>query len=146
MRILVVCLGNICRSPTAEGVLRALAPEGVTVDSAGTGRWHVGAPPDARMQAAALNRGYDLSGLRARQVTRADFDRFDLILAMDRSNLADLDALRPAQSAARLHLYLEGRDPDEMPDPYYEGGFDRVVDLVEAGARRWLAQVADQGR
>lgn len=124
--------------------MRALAPEGVTIDSAGTGSWHVGAPPDARMQAAARGRGYDLSGLRARQVTAADFHRFDLILTMDRSNLADLEALRPQHSTARLYLYLEGDMPDEMPDPYYEGGFDRVVTLVEAGARRWLADIADR--
>ena len=139
MRILVVCLGNICRSPTAEAVLRKLGPEDLEVDSAGTGAWHVGNPPDPRMQDAAAKRGYDLAPLRARQVRWEDFHRFDLILAMDRENLADLARMAPDDgSGAGLHLYLEGGNPDEMPDPYFTGGFDGVIDLVERGAARWL--------
>ena len=139
MRILVVCLGNICSSPTAEAVMRKMADEDVIVDSAGTGAWHIGHPPDPRMQEAAKLKGYDLSPLRARQVVREDFDRFDLILAMDKSNLADLESLRPSDARADLRLYLEGQNPEEMPDPYYTGGFEYVVGLVEKGAARWLS-------
>lgn len=144
MRVLFVCLGNICRSPSAEGVfrqqLRDAGLEGrVEVDSAGTGPWHVGKPADSRATAAALQRGYDLSALRGRQVSRADFERFDLILAMDHSNFADLKALQPANSRAELDLYLRRYqlDEDEVPDPYYGGsdGFEHVLDLLEqAGA------------
>jgi protein-tyrosine phosphatase len=140
-RILMVCLGNICRSPTAEGVLRAaLAKHAPTlqvfVDSAGTAGYHVGDPPDMRSQRAALRRGIDLGPLRARQVSPADFTDFDLILAMDRSNLRDLNALQPADSRATLALFLDyGGDPDvlEVPDPYYGDArdFERVLDLCE---------------
>lgn len=144
MRVLFVCLGNICRSPSAEGVFRQqlldAGLEGqVEVDSAGTGPWHVGKPADSRASAAALQRGYDLSALRGRQVSRADFERFDLILAMDHSNFADLKALQPANSRAELDLFLRRYqlDEDEVPDPYYGGadGFEHVLDLLEqAGA------------
>nr|WP_309502064.1 low molecular weight protein-tyrosine-phosphatase [uncultured Roseovarius sp.] len=132
-RILFVCLGNICRSPTAEAVARALLP-GVTVDSAGTGNWHVGEPPYAPMQAAARARGYDLSGLRARQVTGADFAQFDLIVAMDADNHAALEALRPGQGGAPVRL-LTGFAPDagadHVPDPYFTRDFDAALDLIE---------------
>ncbi|MCB6178250.1 low molecular weight phosphotyrosine protein phosphatase [Rhodobacter sp. Har01] len=132
--VLFVCLGNICRSPTAEGVFRRLALDAglnVTADSAGTGGWHAGDPPHPPAVAAAARRGYDLSDLRARQVTRADFTRFDLILAMDRSNLSDLRALHPGPGA-ELRLFLADAD---VPDPWYTGEFDRTLDLIETGCR-----------
>lgn len=146
-RILFVCLGNICRSPTAEGVFTALAAKAgatVEVDSAGTGDWHVGDPPDARAQAEAAGRGYDLSVLRARQAVAADFARFDLILAMDRANLAALERMRPAGSATPVRLFLDYADGprDEVPDPYYEGGFDLVLDLIEDASTGLLARLA----
>ncbi len=142
--ILFVCLGNICRSPTAEVVFRAaaasagLAPR-LTIDSAGTGEWHVGNPPDYRAIAHAGRRGYDLKPLRARQVSAADFARFDYILAMDRANLRDLAALRPPGYGGHLGLFLDFA-PDlrlrDVPDPYDGGahGFERVLDLVEAAS------------
>ncbi|MGL5996974.1 MAG: low molecular weight protein-tyrosine-phosphatase [Pseudomonas proteolytica] len=141
MEVLFVCLGNICRSPTAEGVLRhklraAGLAEQVEVASAGTGEWHIGKAPDKRSQQAALRRGYDLSAQRAQQVSRADFARYDLILAMDQSNLRNLKAMQPAQSKAELDLFLRRYDSvvDEVPDPYYDGeqGFEQVLDLIEA--------------
>ena len=140
MRVLFVCLGNICRSPTAEGVLRqklraAGLAERIEVASAGTGNWHVGKPPDARSQRAARHRGYDLSAQRAQQVTAMDFSRYDLILAMDQSNLRDLKALQPVGASAVLDLFLRRYEgiKDEVPDPYYDGdhGFEEVLDLVE---------------
>jgi len=154
MRVLCVCLGNICRSPTAEGVLRELArreaPQLVTaVDSAGTAGYHVGDPPDPRTVAAARTRGYDLSTLRARQVHERDFSEFDLILAMDRANLATLRRFAPATAHDRLGLFLQfsqsGADA-EVPDPYYGGrdDFERVLDLVEQGARALLAHLREQ--
>lgn len=140
MRVLFVCLGNICRSPTAEGVLRhQLKASGlddrVEVASAGTGDWHVGKAPDARTRRAAQLRGYDLSQQRAQQVSAADFHRYDLILAMDKSNLGNLKAMQPAAAKAELDLFLRRFDGavDEVPDPYYGGeqGFERVLDLIE---------------
>ena len=140
MRVLFVCLGNICRSPTAEGVLRHKLREAgladqVEVASAGTGDWHVGKAPDKRSQAAAKLRGYDLSAQRAQQVTRADFATYDLILAMDNSNLRHLKALQPANGKAELDLFLRRfqSEVDEVPDPYYDGdqGFEQVLDLIE---------------
>jgi len=144
MRVLFVCLGNICRSPTAEGVLRhQLAEAGLAevihVASAGTGDWHVGNPPDSRTCRAAQSRGYDLSTQRAQQVSVADFTRYDLILAMDESNLAHLRAMRPGHASAELDLFLRRYDGavDEVPDPYYGGeqGFEQVLDLIEAACR-----------
>ncbi len=156
-KVLFVCLGNICRSPTAEGVFRHLlqseAPHlRVEVDSAGTADYHVGDPPDIRSQRAALRRGIDLSGLRGRQVAREDFSRFDFILAMDRSNLRALEAVRPKNSRARVRLFLEyapGSGALEVPDPYYGGAddFERVLDLTAAASRGLLAalhEVAQQ--
>lgn len=150
-RIMFVCLGNICRSPTAHGVMESIcAARGlaVEIESAGTGGWHVGEPPDARMQAAARAAGHELSHLRAQQFRPADFDRFDVIYAMDRANLRDIEALRPAGNATPVRLFLpegpSGRD--EVPDPYYEGGFDAVVEMVaqtcEALADRIAARQA----
>lgn len=146
--ILFVCMGNICRSPTAEGVFRKLVQdEGLEhaflIDSAGTIGYHVGEAPDPRTQAAARRRGIDLSALRARKVEREDFERFRYILAMDRDNLAHLESMRPPGSQAHVGLFLsfaDGIDVDEVPDPYYGGarGFEEVLDLVEAGARGLL--------
>lgn len=145
-RILFVCLGNICRSPTAEGVTRALAEKaGVSVelDSAGTGSWHVGDPPDRRMQAAARAAGYDLSELRARQSQPSDFETFDLILAMDEQNRMDLERLRPAgnETPVRLFLSYGSSGRVNVPDPYYDGGFDGVVRMIEEAAEGLLAEL-----
>jgi protein-tyrosine phosphatase len=140
-RILCVCLGNICRSPTAEVVLRAHLPE-ARIDSAGTGDWHVGNPPHGPAIAAAAARGHDLTPLRARQVCVEDFSRFDLILAMDRQNLADLEAMAPADGAAALALFLEPLGGGDIPDPYFTGDFDGALDLIEAAARAWAEKLA----
>lgn len=141
-RILFVCLGNICRSPTAEGVFGHLAREaGLTLhtDSAGTGDWHIGDRPDPRAVAAAAARGYDISDLRARQVTATDFDRFDLILAMDNRNRADLEALRPLGAATPVEMFLRFDEshtgPLDLPDPYLVGGFGDVLDTIERASR-----------
>ena len=132
-RILFVCLGNICRSPTAEGVLRAKAPH-FEIDSAGTGDWHIGKAPYGPAIEAAQDRGYDLTPLRARQVRVQDFHDFDVIIAMDENNLADLERLRPPNSRANLKLFLDfapetGRS--DVPDPYYTRDFDGALDLIE---------------
>lgn len=147
-RILYVCLGNICRSPTAEGVLRAMAgARDIEIDSAGTGGWHVGNPPDPRAVAEAAARGIDISGLRARQVTVQDFHDFDHILAMDRSNLAALERMRPAGSKADLRLTLsdaEGLGETDVPDPYYDDGFPKAYGLIEAAASGLLERLYPQ--
>ena len=150
LRILFVCMGNICRSPTAEGILRAKLDaaglaEAVELDSAGTGDWHVGKAPDARAIQAAAGRGYDIGDLRARQVAKDDFQRFDLILAMDQDNLAWLEQLRPDEGAVpELFLARQGLAVDEVPDPYYGGaaGFERVLDLLESACDGLVAEVA----
>jgi protein-tyrosine phosphatase len=153
VKILFVCLGNICRSPTAEGVLRVMGGRefpglALDVDSAGTADYHVGEPPDRRTVAVARRRGYDLAGLRARQVQPADFSRFDHVLAMDNANLTELERLRPEESTARLSLFLEFA-PDaeyrEVPDPYYGGteDFERVLDLCETAARGLLTRLTN---
>jgi protein-tyrosine phosphatase len=151
-------MGNICRSPTAEGVMRGLLREegledAVEVDSAGTGDWHVGDPPDARATAAARSRGVTLDGA-ARQVRRADCDDFDLILAADRRNLRELNGLLPPEARAKVHLLREfdpgsaGAPDLDVPDPYYGGddGFERVLDLVEAACRGLLSELRASGR
>jgi protein-tyrosine phosphatase len=158
VRLLFVCMGNICRSPTAEGVMRRLLREqglegAVEVDSAGTGDWHVGHAPDRRATAAARARGIALDGA-ARQVAQADFSAFDLILAADRRNLRDLKALLPAGARAKLHLLREfdpasaGAPDLDVPDPYYGGddGFEQVLDLVEAACRGLLDDLRAAGR
>jgi protein-tyrosine phosphatase len=156
MKVLFVCLGNICRSPTAEVVLRAIAAREardleVDTDSAGTAGYHIGAPPDARSQQAARRRGYEMSALRARVVAPEDFERFDLILAMDRENLAALRHRAPRERHDRIRLFLEFA-PDlgatEVPDPYYGGpnGFEEVLDLVEVAARALLAHLRREPR
>jgi protein-tyrosine phosphatase len=151
LSVLFVCLGNICRSPTAEGVFtRLLQREGlrdrVHVDSAGTHAYHVGKRPDERACAAALRRGIVLDALRARAVALDDFERFDYVLAMDRQNLLDLQTMCPTGREDRLRLFLEfGRQSRirEVPDPYYGGahGFDRVLDLIEDAASGLLAEI-----
>lgn len=144
-RILFVCLGNICRSPAAEGVLRAKAAErefAVFVDSAGVGGWHVGEAPDRRMAAVCRRRGYDIATRMARQVSSEDFSAFDYMLAMDLGNLADLMAFAPARRTADMRLFLDFADVEtrEVPDPYYGGddGFETTVDLIEKGAEAFL--------
>ncbi|THD81526.1 low molecular weight phosphotyrosine protein phosphatase [Aliigemmobacter aestuarii] len=144
-RILFVCLGNICRSPTAEGVFRTLAArEGlaVSVDSAGTAGWHAGKPPYGPSIAAAARRGYDLSDLRARQLTAADFDAFDHVLVMDRANLADAAALRRSGAEPRLFLdHAPETGRAEVPDPYHTRDFDGALDLIEAASRGLIARL-----
>lgn len=139
-RVLFVCTGNICRSPTAEGVFRhkaQIAGLDVMTDSAGLARYHIGLPPDERSQDAALRRGYDLSALRARQVTPDDFEDFDWLIAMDRGHFRDLTRLAPAGARARIRMMTDfaRRTPagSDVPDPYYGGaaGFEMVVDLLE---------------
>lgn len=151
IKVLFVCTGNICRSPTAEGVFRALvAAEGlegrIQTDSAGTHGYHVGEPPDRRSAAVALRRGVDLSDLRARKVRPADFSEFDLVLAMDRGHADILRRQCPPEQASRVRLFLDFAPElgiQDVPDPYYgEGdGFERVLDMVEAGARGLLEHI-----
>lgn len=156
-RVLFVCMGNICRSPAAEGVARHLAAEQgldglVKIESAGTIAYHAGEPPDPRMQAAASARGYELDG-RARQVTPEDFERFDLLVAMDRDNLAQLRELRSElagsiRSPAELKLlsdFLPEGSAIDVPDPYYGGehGFERVLDMIEAAVPRLLEELLE---
>lgn len=138
-RILFVCLGKICRSPAAEGVLRSLTPDlGLTIDSAGTSGWHLGEPPYGPMQEAARRRGHDLSSLRARQFHAGDFEEFDLIVAMDEDNLQRIEALRPAGAGIQVRLFTDFAPETGMshvPDPYYTHDFDGVLDLIEHAAR-----------
>lgn len=151
VRVLFVCTGNICRSPTAEGVFRrhvreAGLEECIVTDSAGTHSYHTGDPPDLRSQRAAKKRGVDLSDLRARTVARADFDRFDYVLAMDRNHLHQLERMKPKGSVAQVGLFLDyahGLEGHEVPDPYYGGpeDFEEVLDLVEIGSRGLLERI-----
>ena len=144
--VLFVCMGNICRSPTAEGVFRHVVAEAglaelIEVDSAGTHAYHVGEPADRRAQAAAERRGFSLQGIRARRVSAEDFERFDYVLAMDRDNLSLLrDQAVERQDRVRLFLEFSSGKEDEVPDPYYGGsaGFERVLDLVEEASRGLL--------
>lgn len=141
--VLFVCTGNICRSPTAEGVLRHLAEREqlfIRVESRGTHDYHVGEPPDERAQRHARRRGYDLSRQRARHVSERDFAAFDLIVAMDRSHLRMLERVCPPEHRHKLRLFLPGGD---VPDPYYGGpdGFEAVLDLVEEGCRSLLGEL-----
>ncbi len=148
-RWLFVCMGNICRSPTLEAVMRERIQrwnlsDTLEVDSAGTGDWHVGKPPDPRTRSAARQRGYDLDPLRARQVSPGDFQAFDLILAADRANLTELQRRCPSNLQHKLVLALSvlPEGPREIPDPYFGGGdgFETVLDLVEAACDAWLAK------
>lgn len=149
-KVLMVCLGNICRSPTAQGVFESKVAEAglahvIEVDSAGTSNWHVGEPPDRRSQQAALQRGYDLSAQRGRQVQRSDFEAFDYILAMDEANLRDLEDIKPANFDGHLGLFLDfmGEKGAEVPDPYHGGqaGFNHVLDLVENASEGLLLAI-----
>ena len=152
--VLMVCMGNICRSPMAHGVLAARVRDAglehrVEVDSAGTHGYHVGEPPDRRAQAAASARGYDLGHLRARRLIPEDFKTFDYILVMDDENLQNAQALQPGDGKARLHRFLEfapHRREREVPDPYYGGtqGFAGVMDMVEAAAQGFLAHLQER--
>ncbi|HEY3488364.1 MAG TPA: low molecular weight protein-tyrosine-phosphatase [Gammaproteobacteria bacterium] len=154
IRVLFVCMGNICRSPTAEGVFRHYVSNGglqdyIQIDSAGTHSYHVGSEPDRRSQAAARLRGFDLSALRARRVTREDFEKYDYILAMDRENYQHLHDKCPRQYRHKIKLFLEyaaGLEEKEVPDPYYGGdkGFERVLDMVEAAAKGLLDTLLKQ--
>ncbi|MED5511527.1 MAG: low molecular weight protein-tyrosine-phosphatase [Pseudomonadota bacterium] len=147
-KILIVCLGNICRSPTAEAVLRSRAKSlgiNVKVDSSGTIGYHQGNPPDPRSKAAAEKRGYSFKGIYSRPVTQADFYEFDLILAADKQNLADLKAQCPEHLQYKLSLFLSHGDAgeNEIPDPYYGGdqGFEKVLDLIENAADKLLNKI-----
>ena len=149
INVLFVCLGNICRSPTAEGVFRDLVErEGlsdkVRTDSAGTHAYHIGEPPDGRAQAEAKRRGIDISGLRGRQARAKDFKDFDYVLAMDRSNQQNLLSICPMDLEERLSMCLDfapNVERREVPDPYYEGGFDSVYDMIEQAAQGLLADI-----
>ena len=146
--VLFVCMGNICRSPTAEGVFRHHVAEAgldaqIKTDSAGTHAYHVGEPADRRAHAAAARRGFSLDGIRARRVADEDFDRFDYILAMDELNLVTLKERAPRESDSKVRLFLEFAESlreNEVPDPYYGGssGFERVLDLVEEASQGLL--------
>ena len=149
--ILVVCTGNICRSPTAEGVMRHIArrrglEDRVKVASAGTHGYHVGESPDPRAIEHASGRGYDISAQRAAQVSKEDFEAFDYILAMDHGHLHLLRTRQPRESRARLNLFLDASarwSGEDVPDPYYGGadGFEQVLDMVEEAAERWLDRI-----
>lgn len=151
VRVLFVCMGNICRSPTAEGVFKHLIAEAglarcIVTDSAGTHDYHIGEAPDSRAQRAAARRGYDLAALRGRQVGPADFEEFDYLLAMDEVNLRALRQLCPPRHAGKLKLFMEFAGDSsvrEVPDPYYGGaqGFEHVLDLVEEAGRGLLARI-----
>ncbi|WP_426417895.1 low molecular weight protein-tyrosine-phosphatase [Aestuariirhabdus sp. LZHN29] len=151
-RVLFVCLGNICRSPTAQGVFQRLVEEAglegqIEVESAGTSAYHIGQPPDSRSIATASARGYDLSSIRAQQVIEADFLHYDLLLAMDGENLRALQQMAPVQHRNKVELFLNygSCNRHEVPDPYYggENGFEEVVDLVEDAARGLLNKLRD---
>ena len=155
--VLFVCLGNICRSPTAHAVFQSMVDRAgltnrINVDGAGTGDWHLGHPPDSRSAATALLRGYDMSTLRARLVTVDDFSTFDYIIAMDADNLKNLDAMRPSNFGGQLKLLLdfsskpEYKEINEVPDPYYGGedGFPLVLDLIEDACASLLNNIRTQ--
>ena len=154
IRVLMVCLGNICRSPTAHGVLQHMVEARqlnhlIEVDSAGTSGWHIGSPPDPRSQAAARRRGYDLSAQRGREAVPQDFENFDYILAMDKANLRDLKRICPKDFTGHLGLFLQfGKQTqyDEVPDPYNGGsaGFELVLNLVEDAAEGLLNHILEK--
>ncbi|MDX2349481.1 MAG: low molecular weight protein-tyrosine-phosphatase [Porticoccus sp.] len=153
VKVLFICLGNICRSPTAHGIFESMVTEAglqerIIVDSAGTGDWHIGKAPDGRASAAALSRHHDLSHLRARQVRPEDFLEFDYLLAMDNQNLLDLQALSLPEFNGHLGLFLDfgSSDLKEVPDPYAGGdeGFELVLDLVEEAASGLLSHLRDR--
>ena len=150
VNVLFVCMGNICRSPTAEGVFRHLVAEAghsdtIAIDSSGMADWHAGKAPDSRSQAAARQRGIEIGDLRARQTQASDFHRFDYVIGMDDENMADLAAICPAGREDRMHRMLDFATDisvTEVPDPYYgASGFDDVLDLIENASRGLLARI-----
>lgn len=150
--VLFVCLGNICRSPTAEAVfIKKAAEAGLTlrIDSAGTHGYHIGSPPDKRSQAAGVARGYSFKGLKCRRVEDSDFSEFDYILAMDHSNLSNLQNMAPEDAQGRIHLFMSfaNSDYEEVPDPYYGGkqGFELVLDLIEKASDGLIAHIKRAG-
>jgi len=155
-QVLFVCTGNICRSPTAEGVFRHLVAEAgladrIGTDSVGLEGWHVGAPPDQRSIQSAARRGVDISDLRARKMMLEDFDRFDLLLAMDDGHHYDMLRRAPRERQDKVHMFMEaaaGRPAPAVPDPYYGGpdGFETVLDMIEEGARAWLRELEARGQ
>ncbi|WP_455365505.1 low molecular weight protein-tyrosine-phosphatase [Kaarinaea lacus] len=154
VNVIFVCMGNICRSPTAEGVFTRMVEEAgliekIGIDSAGTHAYHVGEPPDPRAQKSALARGVDIGHLRARRAVAEDFERFDYVLAMDYDNLENLEPLCESQYASKLQLFLDygsHADIKEVPDPYYGGalGFERVLDLIEDASNGLLNSILDR--
>ncbi len=154
VKVLFVCMGNICRSPTAEGVFRHVVKQKnmdshIVIDSAGTHAYHIGESPDSRSQATAKQRGVDLSSQRARKVEAQDFDKFDYVIAMDHSNSEDLKSLADAGQQAKIHLFMEfakDRDNTEVPDPYYGGGngFENVFDMVQSASEGLLQHIMDE--
>ena len=154
VKVLFVCMGNICRSPTAEGVFRHIVEESkladkIHIDSAGVYAYHVGSPPDSRAQEAALKRNINLSTQKGRQVNKDDFNQFDYVIAMDHSNYSDLDEICPDEQKNNLRMFLEFSnkfDEQEVPDPYYGGahGFEHVLDLVEDASRGLLKNIRNK--
>ena len=153
VKVLFVCMGNICRSPTAHGVFQALVDKhdlgaSIQVESAGTHSYHVGNPPDGRSQATARRRGVDLSGLRARRFVSADFTEYDYLLGMDQANIADMGAIKPEGASARLQLMLEFSQQYsqlEVPDPYFgDDGFELVFDMIDDAALGLLRQIRNE--
>ena len=152
--ILFVCMGNICRSPTAQAVFESLVKQRgyadrIDIDSAGTHAYHIGEQPDSRSQAAAMVRGIDMSSQRARRVETSDFERFDYILAMDKSNFSDLKRMASPSHRKRLFLFMDFAKEQgikEVPDPYYGGshGFERVLDLVESASEGLFAHIKEK--
>jgi len=153
-RVLFVCLGNICRSPSAEGVFTALVDHAgvsgrIEIDSAGTADYHIGKSPDPRAIAAAARRDVDLSNLRGRQVAADGFYEFDYIIGMDHSNIEDLEAVAPSDTSARIYRFLEfaeDTNEQEVPDPYYGGdaGFEPVLDMIEDASRGLLKEILEK--
>ena len=151
VKVLFVCLGNICRSPTAEGVFRKVVVDAglselIVIDSAGTHAYHVGEPPDRRAQETAARRGVDISELRGRRATENDLDEFDYVLAMDRENLHNLLAIAQEHHRERIKLFMEfaaDQEEEDVPDPYYGGpsGFDRVMDMIEEASEGLLTEI-----
>ena len=150
IKVLFVCMGNICRSPTAHGVFRELVKkhklgDKIHVDSAGTHSYHIGNPPDSRSQATARQRGIDLSDLQARRFTSADFAEYDYVIGMDHANIADMRAIRPKDGKARLQLMLEYSKKftqAEVPDPYFgEDGFEQVFDMIDDASQGLLESI-----
>ena len=153
IKVLFVCMGNICRSPTAHGVFQALVEKeglgsAIQIDSAGTHSYHIGSPPDSRSQATARQRGVELSGLTARRFVSADFTEFDYLLGMDDSNIADMRAIAPEDAAVRLQLMLEYSQKfaeTEVPDPYFgDEGFELVFDMIDDASRGLLQHIRSE--